>query len=61
MHRSQKKNKTILFLLMMFGMFLASCKGSLNLKDDFSNAQKVYITISTNLSDLQLRQYLDSQ
>jgi len=58
MHRSQKKNKTILFLLMMFGMFLASCKGSLNLKDDFSNAQKVYITISTNLSDLQTRTVL---
>lgn len=58
MHRSQKKNKTILFLLMMFGMFLASCKGPLNLKDDFSNAQKVYITISTNLSDLQTRTVL---
>lgn len=55
MHRSQNKNKIILILLMMFGMFLGSCKGPLNLKDDLLNAQKVYITISTNLSDSEAR------
>lgn len=58
MHRNQKKNNIILFLLMMFGMFLGSCKGPLNLKDDLLNAQKAYITISTNLSDSEARTVL---
>ena len=39
-------------------MFLGSCKGPLNLKDDLLNAQKAYITISTNLSDSEARTVL---